>query len=85
MGSALTNDMFGTKLLDPRAFVSSSKMPRFGLSEEEAQAIAVVLLGNTDEKIPEENIVHPKQTAPFVPQGDSEKSSVRWPVSDATS
>jgi mono/diheme cytochrome c family protein len=59
-----------TKLLDPRSFVSSSRMPRFGFSDEEAQAIAVALLGNTDEKIPDEYIVRPKQKAPFVPQGE---------------
>jgi mono/diheme cytochrome c family protein len=59
-----------TKLLDPRSFISMSKMPRFGFTDEEAQAIAVALLGNTDEIIPEEYVVHPKRKAPFEPQGE---------------
>lgn len=58
------------KLMDPRSFISTSRMPRFGFSQEEAQAVAVALLGNTDEKIPEEYIVHPKPKTPFAPQGE---------------
>jgi mono/diheme cytochrome c family protein len=58
------------KLMDPRSFVSTSKMPRFGFTEEEAQAITVALLGNTDEVIPDEYLVHREQKAQFVPQGE---------------
>ncbi len=58
-----------TKLLQPREFSSSMKMPKFGFSDEQATAIAVALLGNDDEKIPDELLVRPAPSAAFVPQG----------------
>jgi mono/diheme cytochrome c family protein len=59
-----------TKLLDPRLFSESMKMPKFGFSEKDAEAIAVALLGNTDEKIPDEFIVRPAPVGIFSPQGE---------------
>jgi mono/diheme cytochrome c family protein len=59
-----------TKLLDPRSFISTSRMPRFGFSEDEAQAVAVALLGNTDDKIPDQYIVRSQKKTPFAPQGE---------------
>jgi cytochrome c551/c552 len=45
-------------------------MPKFSFSQEEAQAIAVALLGNTDDRIPDEFMVHPARKATFAPQGE---------------
>ncbi len=59
-----------TKLMDPRAFVATSRMPRFGFTEEEAEAITVALLGNTGEKLPDEFIVRSRPKVPFTPQGE---------------
>jgi mono/diheme cytochrome c family protein len=59
-----------TKLLDPRGFSESMKMPKFGFSEQDAEAVTVALLGITDEKIPDEFIVRPAPTAMFSPQGE---------------
>jgi mono/diheme cytochrome c family protein len=59
-----------TKLLNPRVFSESMKMPRFSLSEKEAEAITVALLGNTSEKIPEEFIIRPAPQSNFAPQGE---------------
>lgn len=59
-----------TKLLNPRVFSESMKMPKFGFSEKDAEAIAVALLGNTDEKIPDEYIVRPAPASTFSPQGE---------------
>jgi len=59
-----------TKLMNPRAFSESMKMPKFGFSQKEAEAIAVALLGNTSEKLPDEFIVRPAPTHAFSPQGD---------------
>lgn len=58
-----------TKLLHPRVFSQTAKMPDFGFTEEQATAVSVALLGNTSEPIPEEYILHPKPKADFVPQG----------------
>ena len=58
-----------TKLLDPRAFAPTAKMPKFGFSEEQATAVAVALLSNSNDKIPEEYIVRSKPAGHFVPQG----------------
>ena len=41
-----------SKLKSPRIFSSKMKMPNYELGDEEAQAIAVALLGNTNEPIP---------------------------------
>ncbi len=59
-----------TKLKSPRIFLSNLKMPDFGFTDEEARAITVALLGNTDEKIPREFIVQPAPKSTFSPQGD---------------
>lgn len=58
------------KLLNPRAFSESMKMPKFGFSEKDAEAVAVALLGNTSEKIPEELIIRPAPRGSFSPQGE---------------
>ncbi len=58
------------KLLTPRVFAESMRMPSFGFSRKEAEAVAVALLGNSGEKIPEEYIVRPAPPATFAPQGD---------------
>ncbi len=59
-----------TKLLTPRVFTPAMKMPDFGFTDEQARAVTVALLGNTDEKIPAAYIVHPKPKSTFMPQGD---------------
>lgn len=59
-----------TKVLDPRVFSAAMKMPKFGFTPEEARAITVALLGNTDEKIPEDYIVRPAPRSTFSPQGE---------------
>ena len=58
-----------TKLLSPRVFGESMKMPQFGFREEEAEAIAVALLGNTDDKIPPDLMVPAPAPSSFSPQG----------------
>ncbi|MDP1677544.1 MAG: c-type cytochrome [Bacteroidota bacterium] len=58
-----------TKLKSPRTFSSKMKMPNYELSDEQAQAIAVALLGNTSEQIPEELKIKPKPASTFTPQG----------------
>jgi mono/diheme cytochrome c family protein len=59
-----------TKLLQPRVFSESMKMPKFNFSQQGAEAIAVALLGNTADKIPDEFIVHPAPRGNFSPQGE---------------
>lgn len=59
-----------TKLLNPRAFATSLRMPRYEFTEKEAEAITVALLGNTSERIPDELIVHPAPPSTYSPQGD---------------
>ncbi len=59
-----------TKLTDPRIFSSTMKMPRFEFTDEEARAVTVALLGNTNERIPEEYIVRREPKSTFMPQGD---------------
>jgi cytochrome c551/c552 len=59
-----------TKLTNPRVFASTLKMPKFEFTQAEAEAITVALLGNTDEKIPEEFVIPPKAKSTFTPQGD---------------
>ena len=58
------------KLLTPRIFSDAMRMPKFSLSGQDAEAIAVALLGNTDDRIPEEYIVHPSPASTFAPQGE---------------
>ena len=57
------------KLLDPRQFTPTKKMPKFVFTDEQATAVAVALLSNTSDPIPDEYIVRSKPTTPFVPQG----------------
>jgi mono/diheme cytochrome c family protein len=59
-----------TKLLTPHVFGESMKMPQFGFSQDEAEAIAVALLGNTDDRIPPDLIVPAAPAATFTPQGE---------------
>jgi mono/diheme cytochrome c family protein len=59
-----------TKLMNPRVFSESMRMPKFGFTEKEAQAVAVALLGNTGEKIPEEFMIRPTPASTFAPQGE---------------
>jgi mono/diheme cytochrome c family protein len=59
-----------TKLLDPRIFATTLRMPRYGFTEREAEAIVVALLGNTGENIPAEFIVQQKPPSTYAPQGD---------------
>jgi len=59
-----------TKLKDPRAFLPTMKMPKYEFSDEESRSIAVALLGNTKEPIPEELKVFPKPSSTYAPQGD---------------
>jgi mono/diheme cytochrome c family protein len=58
------------KLLNPRVFAKSLRMPSFGFTEKEAEAITVALLGNISEKIPDEFIVRPAPRSSYAPQGD---------------
>ncbi len=58
------------KLLTPRIFSDAMRMPNFGFSAKEAEAIAVALLGNSGEKIPDEYIVRPAPASTFAPQGE---------------
>jgi mono/diheme cytochrome c family protein len=59
-----------TKLLTPHLFGGSMKMPQFEFREDEAEAIAVALLGKTDDKIPQDLIVPDSPPGTFAPQGD---------------
>jgi len=59
-----------TKLKSPRAFSATMKMPDYGFSEKEARAIAVSLLGNVNENIPEQLKIHPGSSSTYAPQGD---------------
>ncbi len=58
------------KLMNPRIFSQSMKMPKFEFSVEEARAITVALLGNTKERMPEEFIVRPQPKRRYAPQGE---------------
>jgi len=58
-----------TKLLDPRIFAATAKMPKFEFSDEQATAVAVALLSNSNDNVPDEYIVRSKPAAHFVPQG----------------
>lgn len=58
-----------TKLLHPRIYTPAMKMPNFGFTDEQATAIAVALLSNTSESIPEDYMVRPQPKRNFIPQG----------------
>ncbi|MBI4535687.1 MAG: c-type cytochrome, partial [Ignavibacteriae bacterium] len=59
-----------TKLKSPRVFSSTMKMPDYGLSDEDARAITVALLGNSNESIPEQLKIHPAPSSSYAPQGE---------------
>lgn len=59
-----------TKVKDPRVFLPTMKMPKYEFTDEESRAIAVALLGNTKETIPEEFKVFPEPLSTYSPQGD---------------
>ena len=59
-----------TKLREPGVFSSTMKMPSYEFTDEEARAIAVALLGNTNENIPEEFKIRPKVQSTYAPQGE---------------
>ena len=59
-----------TKLKEPRVFLSTMKMPKYEFTDEEARAISVAMLGNTDETIPAEFKIYDKPTGFFAPQGE---------------
>jgi hypothetical protein len=46
------------------------KMPKYEFTDEEARAISVAMLGNTDETIPAEFKIYDKPTGFFAPQGE---------------
>jgi mono/diheme cytochrome c family protein len=59
-----------TKLKDPRVFLPTMKMPNYEFMDEESRAVAVALLGNTKEAIPEEFKVFPEPPSTYAPQGE---------------
>ncbi|MFI5251326.1 MAG: c-type cytochrome [Bacteroidota bacterium] len=59
-----------TKLVNPRVFATTLKMPKFEFTEDQARAITVALLGNTNELIPKEFIIPAEHKSTFAPQGD---------------
>jgi mono/diheme cytochrome c family protein len=59
-----------TKLLNPRVFATSLRMPRYEFTEKEAEAITVALLGNTGERTPDEFVVHSAPPSTYAPQGE---------------
>jgi mono/diheme cytochrome c family protein len=66
---ALPSYLF-TKVKSPRVFSPTMKMPSYEFTDEEAQAITVALLGNTEEGIPEEFKVPAKPQSTYAPQGE---------------
>lgn len=66
---SLPNYLFA-KLKDPRSFSSTMKMPSYGFTDEEARAMTVALLGNTNDPIPEKFKIQPKPQSTFAPQGE---------------
>ncbi len=59
-----------TKLLQPRSFAPTAKMPDFGFTEDQATAIGVALLGNTNDHLPDQYIIRRRPRNDFVPQGE---------------
>ncbi len=66
---SLTSYLF-TKLKAPRVFSSVMKMPSYEFADEEAQAVTVALLGNTNDPIPEELKIRPQPQSTYTPQGE---------------
>ncbi len=58
------------KLKDPRQFIETARMPVFGFSEEELQAITTALLAMTEKPLPEKYMVRPAPPSTYDPQGD---------------
>jgi len=63
-------DYIQTKLMTPHAFSPIARMPKFGFTEQEAQAITVALLANRNESIPEKYVRHAPPKSKFSPQGE---------------
>ena len=63
-------DYIQTKLMKPHAFSTTSKMPTFSFTEEEAQAIAIALLANRRENIPERFMRNAPPKSAYAPQGE---------------
>jgi mono/diheme cytochrome c family protein len=59
-----------TKVKVPRVFSASMKMPDYQFSDDEAKAIAVALLGNTNENIPDQLNIPQSSSSTFAPQGE---------------
>ncbi len=59
-----------SKIKTPRLFSSVMKMPSYEFTDEEAEAITVALLGQRDERIPEQFKVSPKARTTYTPQGE---------------
>ncbi len=59
-----------TKLLDPRVFAPSLRMPRYEFTDREAEAMSSALLGNTTDKIPNELVVRLQPSSTYSPQGE---------------
>ncbi len=57
------------KLTNPRVFSPAMKMPRFSFTPDEAQAVTVALLANTNDRIPDDLLVRPAPPSQYVPQG----------------
>ena len=53
------------KIKNPIAFDSLYNMPNFNLSDEEALAITVALLGNKEKEYPSEFLVHELESSPY--------------------
>jgi len=58
------------KAKHPRMFSATMKMPDYQLSDDEARAITVALLGNTKEDIPEQLRIPGRSPSTFAPQGE---------------
>lgn len=59
-----------TKLKTPRVFLSGMKMPSYQFTEDEAIAVTVALLANTNEAIPPELTIPAAAPSAYEPQGD---------------
>ncbi len=58
-----------TKLMTPHAFSNIAKMPKFGFTVDEAQAITVALLANRREAVPNKYLQFAAPATGFHPQG----------------
>jgi len=59
-----------TKVNNPRIFLPNMRMPTYTFTDDEAQAIAVALLSNTNDNIPEDLKIYPKPPSDYSPQGE---------------